>query len=110
MQAEAASGLLAGWLHARSILRLLAVGTEAIPCKQMIVPRKGGLFCCRTTPRHVVRCVLGTTLRLAVYGSVLNLGLSFAGKTQGFWATKVFTLLLFDSPCLASACPSKQSL
>ena len=44
---------------------------------------------CRTTPAHVVRCVLGTALRLAVYGSVLNLGLSYAGKTEGFWATKV---------------------
>ena len=47
---------------------------------------------CRTTPAHVVRCVLGTALRLAVYGSVLNLGLSYAGKTEGFWATKVCIL------------------
>ena len=47
--------------------------------------------CCliRTTPSHAVRCVLGTALRLAVWGSVLNLGLSVAGKTRGFWATKV---------------------
>lgn len=40
----------------------------------------------------MVRCVLGTALRLAVYGSVLNLGLSYAGKTEGFWATKVCIL------------------
>ncbi len=37
----------------------------------------------------MIRCILGTTLRLAVYGSILNLALSFAGKTEGFWATKV---------------------
>ena len=57
---------------------------------------------CRATPAHVVRCVLGTALRLAVYGSVLNLGLSFAGKTEGFWATKVgspFQLLKDAAPC-----------
>ncbi|CAK0757234.1 hypothetical protein CVIRNUC_002523 [Coccomyxa viridis] len=47
-----------------------------------------------TTPAHVVRCVLGTALRLAVYGSVLNLGLSYAGKTEGFWATKVLNVSL----------------
>ena len=47
------------------------------------------MITCRATPAHVVRCVLGTTLRLAVYGSVLNLALSVAGKTDGFWATKV---------------------
>ena len=51
----------------------------------------------RATPAHVVRCVLGTTLRLAVYGSILNLGLSFAGKTEGFWATKVCSLCCLPS-------------
>lgn len=44
--------------------------------------------------------MLGTTLRLAVYGSILNLGLSFAGKTEGFWATKVcFSCHLSSTPC-----------
>ncbi len=51
----------------------------------------------RATPPHVIRCILGTTLRLAVYGSILNLALSFAGKTEGFWATKV---------CLPHALPA----
>ncbi|KAK9915765.1 hypothetical protein WJX75_003906 [Coccomyxa subellipsoidea] len=41
------------------------------------------------TPAHVVRCILGTALRAAVWGSGLNLGLTLAGKTRGFWATKV---------------------
>ena len=37
----------------------------------------------------MVRCILGTALRAAVWGSGLNLWLTLAGKTRGFWATKV---------------------
>ena len=41
------------------------------------------------TPPHIVRCVLGSCMRLAVWGSIANLGLSLTGKVHGFWATKV---------------------
>ena len=60
----------------------------------------------------MIRCILGTTLRLAVYGSILNLALSFAGKTEGFWATKVcpsFLLcprLQFLPLCSRGSCPA----
>ncbi|DBA86511.1 hypothetical protein WJX79_003350 [Trebouxia sp. C0005] len=38
---------------------------------------------------HVIRCVMGSTLRAMVWGSVFNLALSVNGKTKGFWAAKV---------------------
>ncbi|EIE25649.1 hypothetical protein COCSUDRAFT_60661 [Coccomyxa subellipsoidea C-169] len=40
------------------------------------------------TPAHVIRCILGTALRAAVWGSALNWGLALAGKSRSFWATK----------------------
>ena len=43
---------------------------------------------CRATPAHVIRCILGTALRAAVWGSALNWGLALAGKSRSFWATK----------------------
>jgi hypothetical protein len=47
---------------------------------------------CRATPSHIVRCLFGSALRIAHYGSLVNLGLAAAGKTRGFWATKVVSV------------------
>ena len=57
----------------------------------------------RTTPSHCVRCILGTALRAAVWGSALNLGLSVAGRTRGFWATKVVNASVRSSRKLLSS-------
>lgn len=58
---------------------------------------------CRATPAHVVRCVLGSVLRAAVWGSAINLGLSLAGRTQGFWATKVVAVSVRTSKKLLTS-------
>ena len=50
-----------------------------------------------------MRCVLGTALRMAVWGSVLNLGLGAAGRTRGFWATKVVNASVRSSRKLLSS-------
>lgn len=55
------------------------------------------------TPPHIVRCVLGSCMRLAVWGSVANLGLSLTGKVHGFWATKVVNVSVRTSKTLLAS-------
>lgn len=38
---------------------------------------------------HLIRCIMGSTLRCMVLGSLFNLGLSMTGNAKGFWAAKV---------------------
>ena len=57
----------------------------------------------RMTTSHAVRCMLGTALRIATWGSMVNLGLSMAGKTRGFWATKVVNASVRTSRKLLSS-------
>ncbi|BDA43836.1 hypothetical protein COCOBI_05-0150 [Coccomyxa sp. Obi] len=57
----------------------------------------------KATPAHVIRCVLGTALRAAVWASAVNLGLTLAGKTRGFWATKVVAVSVRTSKKLITS-------
>lgn len=38
---------------------------------------------------HIIRCMMGSSLRAMVWASAINLALSVAGKSKGFWAAKV---------------------
>ena len=42
-------------------------------------------------------------MRLAVWGSVANLGLSLTGKVHGFWATKVVNVSVRTSKTLLAS-------
>lgn len=67
---------LSRWLH-----RLLCMATPPAS--------KSKLLPCRFSVPHLVRCILGSTLRCMVLGSLFNLGLSMTGNAKGFWAAKV---------------------
>ena len=55
------------------------------------------------TPPHIVRCVLGSCMRLAVWGSVANLGLSLTGQVHGCWATMLVNVSVRTSKTLLAS-------
>lgn len=44
---------------------------------------------CRASPGHVIRCSVGSALRLVVWVSLANVTFAALGRAQGFWAAKV---------------------
>ena len=44
---------------------------------------------CRASPGHVIRCVVGSSLRFIVWVSLANVAAAATGRTKGFWAAKV---------------------
>lgn len=65
---------------------------------------------CRASPGHVIRCVVGSSLRFIVWVSLANVAAAATGRTKGFWAAKVgwaptAVLLLRPKPVSATWSP-----
>ena len=61
---------------------------------------------CRASPGHVIRCVVGSSLRFIVWVSLANVAAAATGRTKGFWAAKVGPGC--HTPCQCNMVPTSQ--